>query len=337
MWKLTLEDMSRAAGVKVNANMRSVKLALDKYGPAEGLNRPHRLAHYLAQVMTESGDFRWDRELWTPGKPTKAQAKYDTRTDLGNTPAADGDGYKNRGRGPLQVTGGYNIAEFEKWCSKRGYNPPDFSGNPDLINTDPWEGLSAIWYWTTRGLNKYADENNIEMITRRINGGLNGYPDRLENYDHVALVMLGYTRTDVATFQIDAKKAGTYTGELDGESGPKTRAAMHMMLVALDGRRSQDSPTVSAAPVVEKQVTEVPVDKPVAVVPKDAEKRRGVWGWGLTGIGSALTTMASGFMDLPWQAKVAVGAVGLASFVFLIWKGEMIVRRVKSIVEEIGK
>lgn len=37
-----------------------------------------------------------------------------------------------------------------------------------------------IWYWTTRGLNKWADQNDIETITRRINGGKNELADRID-------------------------------------------------------------------------------------------------------------------------------------------------------------
>lgn len=65
------------------------------------------------------------------------------------------------------------------------------------MNTDPWEGASAIWYWnvgnpTGKSLNAYADQNNAEMITKKVNRGLNGYADRLEYYHRAALVMLDY-------------------------------------------------------------------------------------------------------------------------------------------------
>lgn len=60
-----------------------------------GLDRLHRLVHCLAQLMHESGSFKWDQKIWGP---TPAQARYDTRTDLGNTAAKDGDGYLYRGR-----------------------------------------------------------------------------------------------------------------------------------------------------------------------------------------------------------------------------------------------
>ncbi|WP_245440603.1 hypothetical protein [Neorhizobium sp. T25_13] len=88
---ISAAQIRAAAKSRVNeSNVNSVLVALDKFGLGLGLNRPHRVAHYLAQLMHESGAFRFDQEIWGP---TAAQARYDTRTDLGNTPAADGDGY----------------------------------------------------------------------------------------------------------------------------------------------------------------------------------------------------------------------------------------------------
>ena len=45
----------------------------------------------------------------------------------------------------------------------------------------PCEGLGPIWYWDYADLNRYAEDNDPKMITRRINRDLNGYPDRLHS------------------------------------------------------------------------------------------------------------------------------------------------------------
>ena len=212
------------ARINVNANVRSAYAGLVEMGEAVGLCLPHRLAQFMAQVIHESGRFRYDRELWGKGGGTAAQKRYDTRTDLGNTPERDGDGYLYRGRSPIQVTGKANYQEFTEWARARMANAPNFVAAPDLLTTDPWEGIAPLWYWDTRGLNKYADEGNIEMVTRRINGGLNGYADRLECYDAAALVLLGYEPDAVSAFQRNADLTP------DGISGPKTRAALHAAL-----------------------------------------------------------------------------------------------------------
>lgn len=255
--QITAAQLTKIAGGKPDkANINSIIIALTEFGARTGLDKPHRLAHFIAQLAHESGGFRYDRELWGP---TKAQAGYDTRTDLGNTKAKDGDGKKYAGRGPIQLTGKGNVKRFTEWCIEEGLDPPDFVKSPDLINTDPWEGLSAIWYWTVgnptgKSLNAFADTNDIEMITRRINGGLNGYPDRLRYYTRAGLVLAGYGVTDIKGFQADTQKAKFLpkgTDQVDGIDGPKTRAALHMTL-------AKDVARVSAAPVTQKVEIKAP-------------------------------------------------------------------------------
>nr|WP_234891283.1 hypothetical protein [Sinorhizobium meliloti] len=65
MSAITAHHVRAAAKVKVNeSNLASVLVALNKYGGRFGMDRPHRLAQYFAQVMHKSGDFRYDREIW---------------------------------------------------------------------------------------------------------------------------------------------------------------------------------------------------------------------------------------------------------------------------------
>lgn len=214
------------------ANVASIIAGLDTYGERAGLARPHRLAQFVPQVAHESARFIYDQEIWGP---TPAQRRYDTRTDLGNTPEADGDGYLYRGRTSMQLTGKANYTAFRDWCRAAGLKPPDFVANPDAVNTDPWEGLVPIWYWDVgnpegRSLNVYADEGNNEMVTRRINGGTNGLPDRLELYTRTSLVFLGYELKTgaVADFQ---RNVGLKADDIDG---PKTRRAFHLALLDLE-------------------------------------------------------------------------------------------------------
>ena len=230
--KLTVETLAAIAGAgSDHANMTSIVAGLDKRGAELGLDQPHRLAHYLAQIAHESGRFRYDREIWGP---TPAQQRYDTRTDLGNTPERDGDGFLFRGRTGIQITGRANTVAFRDWCRTQGLNPPDFEKNPDAMLTDPWEGLGPIWYWSTRDLNRYADEGDIEMITKRINGGLNGYADRIALYTRAALVLLDMPADGGRAFQ---SQNGL---KVDGIAGPRTRAALHAKLKALSATQPRD-------------------------------------------------------------------------------------------------
>lgn len=321
---LTAEHLSRATGTPVNDNMRSLIAALDAFGADVGLDRPHRLAHYGAQWIHESGNFRYDREVWGP---TPAQKRYEGRADLGNT--HPGDGEKFKGHTAAQITGRANTAEFMEWCRKQGYNPPDFVTDPSLMNTDPWEGLGPLWFWTTRKLNPLADANNIEMITRKINGGLNGFAERMTAYRKIGLVLLGFGPDQLEQFQVQAKKDGLYDGEIDGEDGPKSRAAIHMALVKLDGLRSVKSEQVKASPVTEEVKTEVPV----AVVPPAATKGR-VRNW-LFGVGGFITANAGSFFTTDIPTKLLIVGISGVAIAAVLWKGDVIARQVKRIAAEI--
>ncbi len=317
---ITVADLKKIAKGKVNeSNMASVLIALETYGQKFGLQKPHRLAHFLAQVMHESGDFRFDKELWGP---TKAQRGYEGRKDLGNT--QPGDGKKFSGHGPIQITGRANTREFMEWCKKHiGGSVPDFLKSPDLINTDPWEGLSAIWYWDTRNLNKWADIGDLETITKKINGGKNGLADRIDHYGRAALVLLGYRADNVRQFQSDRGL------EVDGDVGPRTRAALHGELVALiPGEMAK--PSVQVAPVVEEKT--VVEEKPVVPVAVDTQvkNKTSQSGW-LIGIFGSVGTALTGLFGQDWQTVVAVGGVAIAALVLLLLLRHQIIAAVKDI------
>jgi len=182
------------------------------------LNEPAVLAQFLAQVEHESGGYRYVREVWGP---TPAQKGYEGRKDLGNTNPRDGKRFM--GRDVLQITGRANYRALTAWVRKEFGKGPDFEAEPELLESPEWLGIGAIWYFLTRkDLLRFCREGNIEMVTRRVNGGLNGYADRLKRYDAVALEMLGHKT--VKAFQLATGLAP------DGVSGPKTRAMMHECL-----------------------------------------------------------------------------------------------------------
>lgn len=136
---------------------------LDRFGISTS---PLRVAHFLAQVAHESGELRYLRELWGP---TRAQLGYEGRLDLGNTEA--GDGAKFKGRGLIQITGRANYAKV----SQALYGDASILlDTPALLETKEAACLSAGWFWEANHLNKWADADDLEHVTRRINGGTNG-------------------------------------------------------------------------------------------------------------------------------------------------------------------
>lgn len=147
---------------------RGVQAAIEF--PKADISTALRIAHFLAQAAHETGGFHYSREIWGP---TPAQARYDTRPDLGNTPALDGDGKRYMGRGDFEITGAANYRDFGRALGL------DLIGNPDLAAT-PENGVRiAVLYWTRKNLNRKADADDVTGITRSINGGLNGIDDRL--------------------------------------------------------------------------------------------------------------------------------------------------------------
>jgi len=135
---------------------------------------PRRIAAFLAQCAHESGGFVWMAELWGP---TAAQLRYEPpsekATELGNTQPGDGRRYK--GRGPIQITGRANYRRYGALLGLPLEDKPERAAEPAVGI------LIAAAFWGGKRLNRLADvdtEEAFRRITRKINGGLNGWPDR---------------------------------------------------------------------------------------------------------------------------------------------------------------
>ena len=159
----TIPNAGRQAGVFVPV----LTVAMAKYGITTRL----RIAAFIAQVGHESGQFRWLKELWDP---TAQQSGYEGRTDLGNT--VNGDGFKYRGRGLIQITARANYVACGEALGL------DLVNRPEQLEQPQYATMSAAWFWSTRGLNTLADQGDFVKITRRINGGISGLEDRQALY-----------------------------------------------------------------------------------------------------------------------------------------------------------
>jgi putative chitinase len=168
------------SGKMADAMLPGLNEAMDKYQIITRLRR----AAFIAQVGHESGQFVWLKELGN----NAYLAKYDTGTlaaRLGNTPGADGDGQKYRGRGLIQITGHDNYLA----CSKGLFGDDRLLKTPELLEQPKYAALSAAWFWNSRKLNDLADISAFETITRRINGGVNGLAERVEFYNKALKVL----------------------------------------------------------------------------------------------------------------------------------------------------
>ena len=165
-----LPNAGHVAGVFAPA----LKTAMNRY-QIVGLKR---VAAFIAQIGHESGQLKYVKEIWGP---TKAQARYEGRADLGNT--HPGDGSKFRGRGLIQITGRANY----KVCGEAlGL---DLIRQPELLEKPQHACMSAAWFWASRGLNTLADAGQFDKITQRINGGQNGAADRQALYARALKVL----------------------------------------------------------------------------------------------------------------------------------------------------
>jgi len=166
-----------------------------------GINTPLRLAHFLAQCGHESGGFRAVQEnlnysakglngIFRKYFPTEASAAAYARNPakiaakvyggrMGNGAEATGEGYKFRGRGYIQLTGKDNYKAFG------GSIGEDMTATPDKVATH-YPLLSAAWFFSKNGLHKLADGGStdavVTQITKRVNGGTIGLPDRIKHF-----------------------------------------------------------------------------------------------------------------------------------------------------------
>jgi putative chitinase len=101
---------------------------------------------------------------------------------MGNGDDASGDGYKYRGRGYIQLTGKENYEAFNKTV------PDDVVSNPDLVGSK-YPLASAGFFFNNHNLwaecDLGADTNAVIVVTRRVNGGVNGLTDRQAWFDKI--------------------------------------------------------------------------------------------------------------------------------------------------------
>lgn len=131
------------------------------------INTPQRMRMFLAQIGHESGQLQYVKEL-------ASGEAYEGRADLGNT--SPGDGVRYKGRGLIQITGKRNYV----LCGLALDLP--LLETPEILEQPLNAARSAGWFWKNNNLNSLCDLNLFKELTKRINGGLNGYEDRYKLY-----------------------------------------------------------------------------------------------------------------------------------------------------------
>jgi predicted chitinase len=159
-------------------------------------------AMFLAQLGTESlGLTRW-AERYNGNRYKYFERKYGYRTragkNLGNKRRGDGALYA--GRGPIQITGRYNVTQAARVFNVQFKVNLVKDPSPLSDMAHPQLGmLSAAWYWEAlnqHNLNEVTDRaagtepfDFTERVTRVVNGGLNGLADRFLRYMRIRSVL----------------------------------------------------------------------------------------------------------------------------------------------------
>jgi predicted chitinase len=168
---------------------------LPKYGIAASRIR---LAHFFSQVLHESGSMRFVTEnlnysakalrmVFAKYFPSDEEAeKYARQPErianrvyarrMGNGAESSGDGWRYRGRGFIQLTGRKNYQAFADWIKD-----DRVVEQPEIVATD-YAVQSAVFYWDRNKLNAVADQDDLQKLTRLVNGGDNGLAHRRELY-----------------------------------------------------------------------------------------------------------------------------------------------------------
>jgi putative chitinase len=174
-----------------------------------GINTKLRVCHFMAQCLHESSNFKilsenlnysqqGLRKVFPKYFPDDATAFRYARQPaaianrvyggrMGNGGEASGEGYKYRGRGLIQLTGKDNYTN----CSKFLFGDLRLVDDPDYVSSKEGAVLSACWYWVKNNLNKIADDDNIELMTLRINGGKIGLADRIHHLEKCKEIING--------------------------------------------------------------------------------------------------------------------------------------------------
>lgn len=225
---LTAEQLLKMAprvGAAAGVYVAALNAAMSRYC----IDNPKRAAHFLAQVLHESGELQRVRENLNYGAdglantwPTRfakkdAAGKYLMTADgrkvpnelaahlqrrpeaianavyagrMGNGDEKSGDGWRYRGAGWIQITGRDNHREVAGALAI-------IADIGAYLESIPGAAASAAWFWWKSGCNKLADAGNVDAISDVINigrrtekvGDAIGYADRLRLTKHCLAVL----------------------------------------------------------------------------------------------------------------------------------------------------
>ncbi|WP_152224120.1 hypothetical protein [Pseudomonas sp. SCB32] len=147
----------------IDANLSSINQGFNQFH----ITTCRQKAHFLAQVLHESDKLYATREY---GGESKSYAPW-------------------FGRGFLQLTLEENYKNYGVYI---GEDVTSSDTARDKLTKPPHSALSAFWFYAEhKKLIGISEHDDLNMITARINGGFNGYNDRLKYFKSASMVLGG--------------------------------------------------------------------------------------------------------------------------------------------------
>lgn len=205
--------MRKTASSKAPVKSELLVEYLNSAMATQAINTPNRVAAFLANLAVESSEltlfeenlnysaqglmntFNSKRIIRFPtlefatgfARQPQKIANYVYANRNGNGNEQSGDGWRYRGRGPIQLTGRSNYRDIGNDLSL------DLEANPDQALAISTGILIAARFFNKKGCNHFADTVNDASFTRvceLINGGHKGLEERFQ-YWKKALQILG--------------------------------------------------------------------------------------------------------------------------------------------------
>lgn len=211
IWTLFPHVNPKIGREKKTKHIKGFVYTFNTYANYFGVDTILETRHFITQAGHECDGFN-AMEEYASGKA------YESRTDLGNTKAIDGDGPFFKGRGLFQTTGrsNYDVAGDE--LSKLPFLTPaeqllfkndGLLKNPRLLIDPVWGTLAAFIYWNDKSLSALCKPDNqqvmimrknkrgwykyfnspIMCISFRVNGGWNGIDERVRIYKKISFLL----------------------------------------------------------------------------------------------------------------------------------------------------
>ncbi|MBA1154928.1 glycoside hydrolase family 19 protein [Microvirga mediterraneensis] len=172
---------------RARADVVSTMVSNWKIASQAGIVGTKRIEHFIAQLATETGGFRYLAENLNYSAARLLQifprrVSPEMAAQLANQPVRIAnfvygnrlgnrlpeDGWIYRGSGLVQLTGRGNFASRGSELNIK------LEEEPDLARTPFGAFQTAVAYWKARGINTIADKDDIASVRKAVNGGING-------------------------------------------------------------------------------------------------------------------------------------------------------------------